>query len=86
MNTLQKPNYAPSLLRPVGRATAQLRRYPVIPLFILGAFVLMAVFADWLAPHSPTTGPLRDRLTPPSGSRAEAPTTFWERTRWASTS
>ncbi len=65
MATLQQLNYAPSLLRPVGRATAQIRRYPVIPLFILGAFALMAVFADWLAPHSPTTGPLRDRLMPP---------------------
>ena len=43
-----------------------LRKAPVVPLIILSTFVLMAVFADFIVPHSPTIGVLPDRLLPPA--------------------
>jgi peptide/nickel transport system permease protein len=44
---------------------AQLRTAPLIPLAILAALVLTAIFADLLAPHDPTIGNLRYRYRPP---------------------
>ena len=55
--------------RPPGRALrlAQgLRRAPLIPLFILLFFVVLAIFADVISPYSSTEVSLRDRLTPPA--------------------
>lgn len=54
-----------------GRATTLtrgLRRAPILPLLIIALVVFMAVFADLVAPHSPTLPSLSDRLKPP----------FWE--------
>jgi peptide/nickel transport system permease protein len=42
-------------------------RPPLVPLVIVSAFVLCAVFAPLLAPHSPIEGTLTDRLRPPLG-------------------
>jgi peptide/nickel transport system permease protein len=50
----------------------QARRYPLVPLaIILLVLVIPAVFANVIAPHSPTVGSLSDRLQPPIGSSAE---------------
>jgi peptide/nickel transport system permease protein len=42
-----------------------LRRYPVIPVIILLALVVCAIFANYIAPYPPNIGVLADRLTPP---------------------
>lgn len=38
---------------------------PVVPLVILSLFIVMAVFGEFIAPHSATIGVLPDRLLPP---------------------
>jgi len=44
------------------------RRWPPrVPLVIVGALVVCALFAPWLAPHSPLEGSLGERLKPPIG-------------------
>src|SRR5918996_4027125 len=48
--------------------TRNLRRAPLIPLFIIAIVVFMAVFANVLTVYSPTLPSLTDRLQPP----------FWE--------
>lgn len=40
-------------------------KWPVLPLVILGAFILIALFADVLAPHKPNAMSLRERMVPP---------------------
>ncbi len=40
--------------------------FPLIPVLILGAFVLIAIFANVLAPHDPEVGALGDRFHPPA--------------------
>jgi len=42
------------------------RRLPVVALSVLGAFIAMAVLADWISPHSPTAMSLRERMLPPA--------------------
>ena len=43
------------------------RQLPIVPIFIiLMVLVVPAIFAEYLAPHSPFTGSLRARLQPPS--------------------
>ena len=48
------------------RLRSFLRGVPIVPLVILGSFLLMAVFAEAIAPHSATIGVLPDRLLPPA--------------------
>ena len=43
-----------------------LRGVPLAPVIILSTFVLMAVFAEFIVPHSATIGVLPDRLLPPA--------------------
>lgn len=43
-----------------------LRRLPLFPVAILALLLTTAVFAGYLAPHSPTRGEVRESLTPPS--------------------
>jgi peptide/nickel transport system permease protein len=43
-----------------------LRRWPIIPLLIIVAFVLFAIFGEALAPLSPTEQSLRLRFLPPA--------------------
>jgi len=50
------------------------RRWPpAIPLVIVAALVLCAVFAPLLAPRSPVEGSLGDRLVPPIGMEGWKP-------------
>ena len=47
------------------RATRRLSSYPVIPLAIIAAMVLIALGADVIAPHNPEVGSLGMRFRPP---------------------
>ena len=50
----------------VWRLWGAARRYPLIPITImLIVLVIPAIFANWIAPHSPTIGSLSNRLVPP---------------------
>ena len=42
-----------------------LRQLPLLPAAILTLLLVTAIFANFIAPHSPTRGELRDSLTPP---------------------
>jgi peptide/nickel transport system permease protein len=55
------------------RWTGDRRRPPAIPLAIVAALVLCAVFAPLLAPHSPVEGTLGERLIPPVGMEGAKP-------------
>ena len=50
----------------VSRSWKSARRFPVIPIIILGALVLCAIFAEFLAPYPPNEMSLGDRLMPPA--------------------
>lgn len=54
------------LVRAPGRVYRFLRRWPVLPVFILVLLVVAAIFAPWLEPHSPFAVSLEARLTPPA--------------------
>jgi len=43
-----------------------LRRLPILPLFVIGLFVGIALFGQWLAPVNPYETSLRARLLPPA--------------------
>ncbi|MFW6194989.1 MAG: ABC transporter permease [Chloroflexota bacterium] len=49
----------------MGRAWHFLRRWPVVPLFIMGVLILAALFAPVIAPADPIKSSLRDNLAPP---------------------
>lgn len=58
-----KPWYSPGT---VLRNLWDLRRYPVIPIFILMVvLVIPAIFAELIAPYDPVENSLRNRLLPP---------------------
>ena len=42
-----------------------LRRWPVIPIFLLSLVVVTGILAPWISPHSATIGNLGDRNLPP---------------------
>ena len=49
------------------RLLQEARRYPVLPAtIIMLVMVIPAIFADWIAPHSPTDDDLNTRLLPPA--------------------
>ncbi len=53
----------------IGKFISEARRYPLIPMFILVALlVIPAVFADLISPHDPYEVHPRERLTPPAWS------------------
>jgi peptide/nickel transport system permease protein len=56
--------------RRVGRRSslwwANLRRLPIIPLIVVGSFVIMAQLGPWLAPNDPYETRLQARLLPPA--------------------
>ncbi len=65
----------PSAVEPAIRGTSlwrdaatRLRHNPaaMVGLFLIGTFVIMAIFAPFIAPHSPTEGSIVDRFKPPS--------------------
>ena len=43
----------------------RLRDFPLIPALILGSIALVAIFANFLAPHNPEIGSLTARFKPP---------------------
>ncbi len=49
----------------------KMRRWPLIPVFLLSFVVISGVFAPWLAPHDPEQGELRERNIPPAWSNGE---------------
>jgi peptide/nickel transport system permease protein len=49
-----------------GTGVQRTARLPWIPIVIISAFVIMAVLAPVLAPHSPIDQTLRDKLLPPA--------------------
>jgi len=42
------------------------RRWPIIPVIIIAALIIAAIFAPWMEPHPPLKTTIRDMLTPPS--------------------
>ncbi len=44
---------------------SHLRGFPIFPVAILAVIIVVAVFADFLAPHDPQFGNLADRFRPP---------------------
>ena len=50
----------------IARRAWRLRRWPLIPMFILAVFVLTGIFAPLIAPHDPDRGGLRERNLPPA--------------------
>lgn len=58
-----KPWYSPGS---VIRSVWELKRFPVLPIFILMVvLVIPAIFAELIAPYDPVENSLRDRLLPP---------------------
>ena len=55
----------PAPLR-VGRRAWRLRRLPLIPMCILGVFVVTGIAAPLIAPHDPERGDIRARNVPPA--------------------
>jgi peptide/nickel transport system permease protein len=47
-------------------APRRLEGFPLLPTFILGGIALLAIFADWVAPHDPEIGNLAVRFRPPA--------------------
>ena len=52
-------------------AYRKLRRWPMIPIFLLALVLSAGIFAPLLAPHDPEKGELRDRNIPPAWSNGE---------------
>ena len=50
------------------------KRWPVIPVFLLGLVVFAGLFAPLISPHDPEKGDLRDRNIPPAWSGGEKAT------------
>jgi peptide/nickel transport system permease protein len=49
------------------RVAAEVRRYPLLPILVLLVLlVLPGIFANQIAPHSPTGGIIKNRLAPPA--------------------
>ena len=58
-----RPWYSPPRLK---QSLVEIRRYPVIPItVILLLLVVPAIGANWIAPHDPYDGNLKERLLPP---------------------
>ncbi len=60
---LEKPERRPVDL--AASALSGVRQLPLIPVSILTLLLATAIFANFIAPHSPTRGELRDSLLPP---------------------
>ena len=53
-----------------------LRRLPTFQLIVIGLFVIMALFGEWLAPNDPYETSLRARLLPPAWMEGGDPRYF----------
>ncbi len=63
--TVTTPRVVRERVNPLRLTWRILRRYPVLPAFIVALLVIAAVFAPWLAPHDPLVGKLQDQDRPP---------------------
>ena len=61
----------PTPLAKVGSFYRKLRRWPIIPLFLLGLVVFAGIFAPVIAPHDPEKGELGERNIPPAWGSGE---------------
>ena len=52
----------------------KIKRWPVIPVFLLGLVVFAGLFAPLISPHDPEKGELRERNIPPAWSDGEKAT------------
>src|SRR5918999_2301690 len=50
----------------VAKTLRALRRWPLIPLFLLSLVVVGGITAPWISPHNPEVGGLRERTLPPA--------------------
>lgn len=57
--------FMPQVKNRIRTAATALRRFPVIPMIIISALLLTAIFANVLAPYSPYDQSLPERLKPP---------------------
>ena len=60
---LERPERGPAEW--LAYALRGLRQLPLLPTVILTILLVTAIFANFIAPHSPTRGELRDSLSPP---------------------
>lgn len=65
---MRAPLAARTVVLNVRRARSRLQGLPIVPLVVIAAFLLVAIFAPWLSPHDPVQGTLGDKMRPP----------FWE--------
>jgi len=56
------------------RIYRKFKRWPVIPVFLLGLVVFSGLFAPLISPHDPEKGELRERNIPPAWSSGEKAT------------
>ncbi len=56
---------ATSAIRPTPSVAARLGDVPIFPVAVLAFITLVAIFADFLAPHDPQFGNLAERFRPP---------------------
>ena len=65
LDSVNAPRVVRESTNPLRLTLHVLRRYPVLPAFIVAVLVIAAVFAPWLAQHDPLVGKLRDQDRPP---------------------
>ena len=63
-------------MAPVTAPRGERRWPPLVPLAIVGALLICAIFAPLLSPHSPLEGSLGERLAPPMGMDGTKPGHF----------
>jgi ABC-type antimicrobial peptide transport system permease subunit len=56
-----------------------------VGLVVVGLFVMLGVFAPWIAPHDPVKQNISNMLLPPSGKKAARRRICWERRHSAKT-
>jgi len=56
-----------------------LGQMPAVSLFILLSLIVIAILANWIAPHSPVEGSLRITMRPPAWMEGGTQNICWER-------
>lgn len=63
---IERPTLVVQGKLPIRLWWSKLRRLPIIPFGVIGLFVIIALFGQWLAPNDPYETSLRARLLPPA--------------------